>query len=162
VEIGLLNLNIMPKKSAGILFYRFHDRSMEVLLVHPGGPFWSRKDEGAWSIPKGEFDENENPLDAAKREVKEELGLEIDGHFIELPPARQRSSKIIYCWALEKDIDVSIIQSNTFEIEWPPKSGMKREFPEIDQAAWFDKASAMKKIIPGQAVFIDLLEKMLT
>ncbi len=126
------------KKSAGILLYRLVNETTEVLLVHPGGPFWSKKDLGAWSIPKGEFDEDENPLDAAIREMEEETGLKTSGDFIELTPLKQKSGKLVYAWALQKDIDPEKIKSNHFEIEWPPKSGTKRSFPEIDKAAWFE------------------------
>src|SRR5674476_604456 len=113
----------MQKKSAGILLYRFQNNLPEVLLVHPGGPFWAKKDLGVWSIPKGEFEADENPLDAAKREVKEETGIKVQGDFIELTPVKQKSGKVIYAWALQGNFNLEEIQSNTFEIEWPPKSG---------------------------------------
>lgn len=144
----------MPKKSAGILFYRFRNNSVEVLLVHPGGPFWKNKDDGSWSIPKGEFDEHEDPLTAAKREVMEELGIGISGTLYALRPAKQKSGKIIYCWALEHDVDVLKVSSNTFELEWPPGSGVKQEFPEVDRAAWFRPVDAERKIISGQKPFV--------
>ena len=149
----------MASKSAGILLYRIKDKELEVLLVHPGGPFWKNKDDGSWSIPKGEFDESEKPLDAALREMKEEVGLELKGNFIELTPVKQKSGKLVYAWALEYDFDPSNIKSNTFEIEWPPKSGKKKEFPEIDKAVWFDVKSAAKKIIGAQVSLIDELFK---
>jgi len=148
-------------KSAGILLYRFRNESPEVLLVHPGGPFWAKKDLGAWSIPKGEFDDDEDALDAAKREIEEETGIKVSGKFIELSPVRQKSGKWIYAWALEKDVDPEFITSNNFEIEWPPKSGMKKSFPEIDKAAWFNADEARKKIIEGQSPLLgELLIKL--
>ena len=117
----------MEKKSAGILLYRLKNKFLEVLLVHPGGPFWTKKDLGAWSIPKGEFTKDENPLDAAKREFQEELGIDCTGEFIPLTPIKQRGGKIVHAWALEGDIAPNQIKSNTFEMEWPPKSGRKQE-----------------------------------
>ena len=151
----------MTKKSAGILLYRFQNNLTEVLLVHPGGPFWAKKDWGAWSIPKGEFGPGENPLDAAKRELEEETGIKPEGNFIELTPAKQKSGKLIYTWALEKDIDPADIKSNSFEIEWPPNSGKKKSFPEIDRAAWFNMDEARNKIIDGQVPLINELEAKL-
>jgi predicted NUDIX family NTP pyrophosphohydrolase len=151
----------MPKKSAGLLLYRVINKSLEVLLVHPGGPFWAKKDLEAWSIPKGEFEENEDPLDAAKRETEEELGIKVTGKFLELKPVKQKSGKLIYAWALEKDIDAAKITSNTFEMEWPPKSGKKQTFPEIDKAEWFNMSEARKKINTGQAALLDELKSLL-
>ena len=148
-------------KSAGILLYRFRNNLLQVFLVHPGGPFWAKKDLGAWSIPKGEFGSDEDPLNAAKRELEEETGIKVSGEFIELTPVKQKSGKLVYAWALEKDIDPSLIKSNSFEIEWPPKSGIKKSFPEIDKAAWFDKGEAVKKIIEGQVPLIEELERKL-
>jgi len=148
----------MPKKSSGILIYTLQNNLLQVLLVHPGGPFWAKKDLGAWSIPKGEFDEDEDPLDAAKREVEEETGVKIDGDFIELTPVKQKSGKIIYAWALHSNFDAEQIKSNTFEMEWPPKSGKKKAFPEIDKAAWFNADEAKEKIIEGQIPLISELE----
>lgn len=147
----------MPKKSAGILFYRLTDGFTEVLLVHPGGPFWVNKDIGAWSVPKGEFEPGEEPLAAAIREVKEELGIEVSGDFLELAPAKQKSGKIIYTWALQRDVDVSNITSNTFELEWPPKSGKMIQVPEVDRAGWFNMQEARDKIIPGQVPVLESL-----
>ena len=147
------------KQSAGILLYKIENKELKVLLVHPGGPFWAKKDWGAWSVPKGEFDDDEDPLDAAKREIEEETGIKVSGKFIELSPVRQKSGKWVYAWALEKDVDPEFITSNNFEIEWPPKSGMKRSFPEIDKAAWFNADEARKKIIDGQS---SLLNELLT
>ena len=146
------------KKSAGILLYRFSGGRLEILLVHPGGPFWAKKDEGAWSVPKGEFDDTENPLSAAKRELEEETGITAEGNFIELTPVKQKSGKWVYAWVLEKDVDTARIKSNNFEIEWPPKSGKKKSFPEIDKAAWFGLAEAKEKILPGQLPLVNELE----
>ncbi len=152
----------MASKSAGILLYRVKNKEVEVLLVHPGGPFWKNKDEGAWSIPKGEFDENENPFDAALREMKEEVGLDLKGNFIELTPIKQKSGKLVYAWALQHDFDPTEIKSNTFEIEWPPKSGKKKEFPEVDKAEWFDMKAAEGKINSAQARLLhDLSQKLI-
>ena len=149
------------KKSAGILLYRFHNNLAEVLLVHPGGPFWAKKDFGAWSIPKGEFGGAEDPLDAAKRELEEETSIKADGNFIELTPVKQKSGKLVYAWALQKDIDPAAIKSNSFELDWPPRSGIKKSFPEIDKAAWFTMDEARNKIMGGQAPLIDELEAKL-
>ena len=149
----------MPKKSAGILLYNYHNNIPVVLLVHPGGPFWATKDLGAWSIPKGEFEVEENPLSAAKREMEEETGIKVSGTFIELIPVTQKSGKIIYAWALQMDVDASQIKSNNFELEWPPKSGKKQAFAEVDKAAWFSIDEAKKKINEGQ---IPLLEELKT
>ncbi|HRD16938.1 MAG TPA: NUDIX domain-containing protein, partial [Methanothrix soehngenii] len=135
----------MSKKSGGILPFRFQDNHLEVLLVHPGGPLWAGKDEGAWSISKGLFEESESPLDAAKREFKEETGFEVDGVFIELGRIKQPSGKIVFVWAVEKNLDERRIVSNNFMLEWPRRSGIMREFPEIDRAGWFDVESARKK-----------------
>jgi predicted NUDIX family NTP pyrophosphohydrolase len=147
----------MSKKSGGILPFRFQDNHLEVLLVHPGGPLWAGKDEGAWSISKGLFEESESPLDAAKREFKEETGFEVDGVFIELGRIKQPSGKIVFVWAVEKNLDERRIVSNKFMLEWPRRSGIMREFPEIDRAGWFDVESARKKIHKGQQDFIDRL-----
>ena len=147
----------MEKKSAGILLFRLTNLKLEVLLVHPGGPFWAKKDLNSWSIPKGEFTEDENPLDAAKREFEEEIGIPLSGNFIELTPVRQKSGKQVFCYACEENIDPQIIKSNTFEIEWPPKSGRKQSFPEIDRGEWFDVAKGKLKINESQAALIDEL-----
>ena len=151
----------MPKKSAGILLYRRLNKAPEVLLVHPGGPFWKNRDIGAWSVPKGEFTDDEEPLIAAIREVKEELGIDVAGDFIELLPQKQKSGKIVYTWALEQDADADSISSNTFEIEWPPRSRRMIEIPEVDRAAWLSLEEAKLKIIPGQVPIIENLEKIL-
>lgn len=150
----------MPKaNSAGLLLYRNNrPGALEVLLVHPGGPFWARKDEGAWSIPKGEFEAGADALEAARREFLEETGSRIEGAFVALTPLRQPSGKLVYAWAVEGNLDTSSIRSNTFSIEWPPRSGRQQEFPEIDRAAWFDIAAARQKILAGQRGFLDELE----
>lgn len=127
----------MLKKSAGILLYRINSSKLEVLLVHPGGPYWAKKDAGVWSVPKGEFEEVEDPLEAAKREMKEETGIKIKGNFIELTPVKLKSGKMIYAWAVCGDCEAENITSNTFELEWPPKSGKREIFPEVDKAEWF-------------------------
>ena len=148
----------MSQKSAGIVLYRIQNSSIEVFLVHPGGPYWAKKDDGAWSIPKGEFDENEEPLAAAKREFQEETGIQISGEFIQLNPVKQKGGKRVYAWAVKGDIDPAKIKSNSFEIEWPPRSGKMKSFPEIDKAAWFPLSEAQKKIIEAQSALIKELE----
>jgi len=140
----------MAKTSAGLLLYRWREGRLEVFLVHPGGPFWARKDEGAWSIPKGELAAGEDPLVAARREFAEETGLVPDGAFVALTPLRQAGGKIVHAFALEGDCDPSAIRSNSFTIEWPPRSGQRREFPEVDRAGWFALAEAQRKILKGQ------------
>jgi predicted NUDIX family NTP pyrophosphohydrolase len=147
------------KRSAGILAWRRSADGPEVFLVHPGGPFWKNKDDGAWSIPKGEIDPDEEPLSAAQREFEEETGLRIGGAFTPLAPVKIASGKMIEAWAIEHDLDASAIVSNTFEIEWPPRSGKKRAFPEVDRAAWFPGPLALQKITPGQApLLVQVLE----
>ena len=145
------------KRSAGIPMYRRPEAGLEVLLVHPGGPFWARRDLGAWSIPKGEYAEGEDPLTVARREFAEELGHEPAGDFWELGELVQPSRKVVTAWAVEGDFDVAGLKSNTFELEWPPKSGRKAQFPEVDRAEWFSPAEAVTKILPGQQEFIDRL-----
>ena len=145
------------KKSAGILLYRIIKKKMEVLLVHPGGPFFKNKDEGAWSIPKGEFTDEEDALAAARREFEEETGFSCAGNFIELTPVKLKSGKIVNAWALEKNIDADKIKSNDFEMEWPPKSKKMQRFPEIDKGAWFSISDAKIKINLSQAALIDEL-----
>ena len=147
----------MSINSAGILLYRLRDNAVEVLLAHPGGPFWSGKDMGAWSIPKGLTEANEDSLQAAKREFREETGLEVDGQFIDLGTMRQPSRKMIHIWALKLDLDADRLQSNQFTMEWPRKSGKMMQFPEIDRAEWFDIETARRKIHKGQAGFLDRL-----
>jgi len=151
----------MPVKSAGILLYRFRDGQLQVMLVHPGGPFWKNKDKGAWSIPKGICEEGEASVEAAKREFKEETGFDIDGKFIDLGELKQSSGKIVHAWAVEGDLDTTKIKSNTFQIEWPKGSGKIREYPEIDKGEWFSIDIAKEKIVKGQKEFLDrLLEKL--
>jgi predicted NUDIX family NTP pyrophosphohydrolase len=143
------------KKSAGILLYRKTDKKLEVFLVHPGGPFWKNKDIGAWSIPKGEFTDEEDALNAAKRELEEEAGISCDGPFLQLTPLKQKGGKMVYVWAAEKDIEADKIRSNTFQMEWPPKSGQNKSFLEVDKAQWFYPDEAKQKINVSQAGFID-------
>ena len=151
----------MPKKlSAGIVFYRRREKGIEVLLVHPGGPFWAKKDDGAWSIPKGEYLEGEDPLTVAKREFHEETGAEVSGPCVALTPAKQPSGKVITAWAVEGDLDPTSVQSNTFSMEWPPKSGRVQSFPEVDRALWCDLALARKKLLIGQRVLLDELDQL--
>lgn len=147
----------MKQQSAGILLYRFRDGALEVFLVHPGGPFWKNKDAGAWSIPKGEFVEGEDPLVAAKRELEEELGAVLDGKYTALTPIKQRSGKIVYAWALEADFDPAVLKSNTFMMEWPPRSGKQQEFPEVDRGGWFPAKEGKEKLIAAQGALIDEL-----
>jgi predicted NUDIX family NTP pyrophosphohydrolase len=147
----------MQKQSAGILLYRKINNQLQVFLVHPGGPFFKNKDIGAWSIPKGEFLDDEDALVAAKREFKEETGQAIEGNFIQLKPVTLKSDKIVYAWAIEGDINHETTFSNLFEMEWPPKSGKKQSFPEIDRAGWFDQDEAKLKINGAQAAFIENL-----
>jgi predicted NUDIX family NTP pyrophosphohydrolase len=148
----------MPRKtSAGILLYRRRGDGLEVFLVHPGGPFWAKKDLGAWSLPKGELTEEEDPLDAARREFTEETGFPIDGEFRPLQPLRQPGGKTVLAWAVEGDCDPAELRSNTFELEWPPKSGKRRAFPEVDRGEWFSIDEARKRILAGQAPFLDEL-----
>lgn len=151
----------MPNQSAGILLYRKTNQLPQVFLVHPGGPFFKNKDLGAWSIPKGEFLNDEEALSAAKREFLEETGEAINGDFIALKPVRLKSGKRVYAWAVEGDIDHETVCSNFFEIEWPPKSGKKQSFPEIDKAAWFDLDEAKLKINAAQSAFVDELASLL-
>ena len=145
------------KQSAGILLYRNTNSILQVFLVHPGGPFFKNKDEGSWSIPKGEFLDDEEALTAAKREFEEETGQTIDGNFISLGSIKQKSGKTVYAWAVEGDINHETIMSNTCEVEWPPRSGKKLTIPELDRAAWFRVDEAKRKINPAQAELIDRL-----
>jgi predicted NUDIX family NTP pyrophosphohydrolase len=147
----------MPKRSAGILMYRRPDAGLELLLVHPGGPFWAKKDLGAWSIPKGEYSESEDALAVAKRELEEETGARGQGDFLSLGELVQPGRKIVSAWAIEGDFDPSDLKSNLFEMEWPPKSGRKQSFPEVDRAQWFSPADARQKILKGQSEFITRL-----
>jgi len=143
--------------SGGILLYRVRNGNIEVMLVHPGGPFWAKKDDGAWSIPKGLFEEREEPLAAALREFREETGFAVEGSLVELGELKQPGGKIVHAWAAEGDLDTAQIRSNTFTLEWPPNSGYLREYPEIDRGQWFAIDVARKKILPGQATFLDRL-----
>ena len=149
------------KRSAGLLLYRVREGRPEVFLAHPGGPFWAKKDLGVWSIPKGEIDEGEDPLEAARREFGEETGFRPEGVFRELEPVRQRSGKIVYAWAVEGDCDPAAIRSNTFPLEWPPRSGRLLDVPEVDRAGWFGIPEAMEKILDGQRPLLAQLELLL-
>jgi len=149
---------MIKKQSAGLLLYRKFKNSLEVFLVHPGGPFWKNKDDGSWSIPKGEFEENESPLQAAMREFLEETGKSVSGQFLKLNSIKQKSGKTVFAWALEKNLDASDIISNTFEIEWPPRSGKIQTFPEIDKASWFSIDEAKTKINAAQVALLTELE----
>lgn len=151
----------MSVHSGGILPYRYVDGAVEVMLVHPGGPYWANKDEGAWSIAKGTFEENEAPLEAACREFTEETGFEVRGDFMELGQVRQRSNKVVHVWAVESNLDASAAASNTFSMEWPRNSGQIREYPETDRAEWFGVDEARSKILKGQAEFLDRLIRKL-
>ncbi len=152
----------MYKKSAGILLYRFKNKILEVMLVHPGGPFWSKKDTGAWSIPKGEFDDTEEPFVAAKREFEEELGRKTFAkEFIELSAVKSKSKKTVYAFAAEENFDTANIKSNLCWVDWPPRSGKRIEIPEIDRAEWFDVETAKKKIIGYQLPLIEEIEAKL-
>lgn len=148
------------KRSAGLLMYRRHD-NIEILLVHPGGPFWAEKDEGAWSLPKGLVNPGEDELLAAIREFEEETGFPAEGEFLALSPLRQPSGKVILAWAFEGDCDAAHMKSNLFTMEWPPRSGKMAEFPEADRAGWFDLESAKAKIIKGQRGFIEEFERLI-
>lgn len=152
----------MVKPSAGLILYRRKNKKLEVLLVHPGGPFWSKKDLGVWSIPKGEVDvrDNGNLLSAARREFQEETGCSAEGEFVPLSPITLKSGKVIHAWVFEGDCDATTIQSNTFSMEWPPRSGKRQDFPEVDRAGWFDIEQAKKKINQGQVGFLRELQTM--
>jgi predicted NUDIX family NTP pyrophosphohydrolase len=152
---------VSKKASAGLVIYRRSGAATEVFLVHPGGPFWQAKDLGAWSIPKGELTPDEDPLTGARREVREETGLDVSGEFRPLVPLRQPSGKIVHAWAVEGDCDPARITSNTFSLEWPPRSGSVQAFPEIDRAAWFSLDQAGERITKGQRGFLDQLRQLL-
>ena len=147
----------MPRISAGLLLYRRSAAGLEVLLVHPGGPYWAKRDLGAWSIPKGEVEPGEDDLAAALREFHEETGFLATGHALALGRAKQRSGKIVAAWAMAGDVDARRVHSNLAAIEWPPRSGRRFEFPEVDRAEWFDLAEARRRILAGQACFLDAL-----
>lgn len=155
----------MPKKtSAGILLYRFVADLPQALLVHPGGPFWAKKDAGAWSIPKGEYEDGEEALACALRELEEELGeapaLRVEA-LVDLGSVKQSGGKVVRAWTTEADFDPATLRSNTFEMEWPPRSGQRREFPEVDRAEWFSLGEARQRILAAQAPFVDRLERLL-
>ena len=151
----------MPKQSAGILIYRIRSGSAEVLLAHPGGPFWTSRDGGAWSIPKGEVEDHEKAIEAAIREVWEETGLQVAGPMTELRPIQQKSGKRVLAWAWKGDFNPEALRSNTFRMEWPPGSGHLRDFPEIDRVDWFSLQEAKRKIIPGQIPLLNELAALL-
>jgi predicted NUDIX family NTP pyrophosphohydrolase len=152
----------MPKKSAGLLLFRIRSGRLEVLLVHLGGPFWSKKDDGAWFVPKGEILPGENELAAAQREFKEETGFDSQGPFIPLGTVKQKSGKTVAAWAFEGDCGPSKLKSNTFQMEWPPRSGKQREFSEVDRAAFFTLDAAREKIHPAEAPFLTRLAESLS
>jgi predicted NUDIX family NTP pyrophosphohydrolase len=151
----------MAKQSAGLLMYRRSGGQVEVLLVHPGGPFWAQKDEGAWSIPKGEFTDEEPPLEAARREFQEETGFPATGDFAPLAVIRQAGGKIVHAWAVEGDLDADAVKSNTCKMEWPPHSGRWKTFPEVDRAGWFSLPEARARILKSQLPLLDQLEDLL-
>lgn len=150
----------MPRQSAGILLFRGRGPDLEVLLVHPGGPLWARKDAGAWTIPKGELADDEDPLAAARREFAEETGHSLAGPFHPLTPIRQRAGKLVHAWACRGHVDPAALRSNTFEMEWPPRSGRRQSFPEVDRAAYFSLAAARAKINPAQVALLDELARL--
>jgi predicted NUDIX family NTP pyrophosphohydrolase len=152
----------MPRQSAGLLPFRRRAGALEVFLVHPGGPFWAKKDQGAWSIPKGEYEPGEDPLAAARREFAEETGIVPEGDFVALTPLRQRGGKIVRAFAFESDLDPETIKSNTFVMEWPPRSGRHQEFPEVDRAGWFTVDAAKQKLLAAQVGLVEELARLLT
>lgn len=151
----------MAKTSAGIIVYRKKEDNYEVLLVHPGGPFWANKDLNAWSVPKGEPEDDEELENAAKREFKEETGMDVTGELLSLDPVKQPGGKVVHAWAVEADLDATKIKSNTIEIEWPPGSGKKKEIPEVDKAGWFSFNEARQKILKGQIPILEQLAEKL-
>jgi predicted NUDIX family NTP pyrophosphohydrolase len=150
----------VPDKSAGVLLFRRREDDIEIFLVHPGGPFWAKKDDGAWSIPKGLYDDDEDPLAAAKREFTEEVGSSIDGEFTALGEFKLPSGKRLSVWAVEGDLDAASITSNLFEMEWPPRSGKQAQFPEVDRAGWFTPDAARVKLTKGQLQVLDAFLKL--
>jgi len=155
------NSRIPKKLSAGILLYRRRAGALEVFIVHPGGPFWAKKDDGAWSIPKGEYKEGDDALETARREFQEETGFKVEGQCVPLQSLKQPSGKVVFGWAVEGDIDPKRLHSNAFQMEWPPKSGNQREFPEVDRGGWFGLGEARRKLLPGQVPFLNQLSKIL-
>lgn len=152
-----------PRTSAGILMFRRSNSGLEVLLSHPGGPFWAKRDAHAWSIPKGEFQaDEEEPIAAARREFEEEMGSAVTGPVMPLSPLKQPGGKLVHAFAVEQDFDPSTLTSNTFALEWPPRSGRTQHYPEVDRAAWFTLDLARTKLLPGQVPFLDQLERALT
>ena len=151
----------MPRVSTGLIMYRVNDGALQVLLVHPGGPFFQNKDDGAWSIPKGEPGAGEDLLDAAQREFVEETGFKASPPFIELSPITQKGGKVVHAWAFAGDCDPRRLQSNVFTLEWPPRSGRMQEFPEVDRADWFDRETAKRKIKPAQIPLLEDLCRLL-
>jgi predicted NUDIX family NTP pyrophosphohydrolase len=151
----------VAKQSAGLLVYKRAGAGWMVFLVHPGGPFWAKKDHGAWSIPKGELAEDEEGLAAARREFREEVGQEVSGSFIALTPRRQPSRKMVHAWAVEGDVDAARLESNEFEMEWPPRSGRMQRFPEVDAGAWFSIEEAKARIQAGQVPILEELAQLL-
>jgi predicted NUDIX family NTP pyrophosphohydrolase len=150
----------MAKVSAGVLIYRWRSGALQVLLVHPGGPFWAKKDLGAWSIPKGEVAEGEDPAATARREMEEETGMRPNATLQRLSPVKQKGGKTVVAWAVEGDGDPAAFKSNTFTIEWPPRSGRMQEFPEVDRAEWFSLEEARRKLLSAQVAFVDELERI--
>lgn len=148
------------KRSAGLLLHRRRDGILEVFLVHPGGPFWTKKDAGAWTIPKGEIDAGEDDLAAARRETAEETGFTPEGEFVPLPPIRQKAGKVVVAWAVETDCDPAQLRSNVFSMEWPPRSGRMGEFPEVDRGAWFQMEEARVKMLEAQHPLLDALQAL--
>jgi predicted NUDIX family NTP pyrophosphohydrolase len=148
------------KRSAGLLLYRKRAGNLEVFLVHPGGPFWAKKDAGAWTIPKGEIGADEDPLAAARRETEEETGFMPEGEFIELPAVRQKAGKLVHAWAIEADCDPAQLRSNAFSMQWPPRSGKMAEFPEVDRGAWFGMEEARVRLLESQHPLLDALRAL--
>ncbi|MGD0628807.1 MAG: NUDIX domain-containing protein [Terracidiphilus sp.] len=151
----------MAKLSAGVLMYRYRNRQLDVFLVHPGGPFWTKKDLGSWSIPKGEYEEGEEPQEAAAREFQEETGFTLNGPMRELGVVKQAGGKVISAWCFEGEADPAELVSNTFQMEWPPRSGHRMEFPEVDRGGWFSLPAAQERVLRGQAPFLDMLCRLL-
>jgi predicted NUDIX family NTP pyrophosphohydrolase len=158
----LIRMSKLTKRSAGLLMYRRRESEVEVFLVHPGGPFWEKKDAGAWTLPKGEYAEDENPLEAAKREFQEETGFPVGDGFIELGQIRQASGKLVSAWAFEGDCDPSKLVSNHCQVEWPPRSGRRIDIPEVDRGEWFSIPAARERILKSQEPLLDALLRKLT